>query len=74
MKHLKRIDESSDISEMILNRSFKDFSRKLGIDPVWLADYLHECFSFNLDQSEMPFSDEEFEDILEKLEKLKNNI
>ena len=44
MKHLKRIDESSDISEMILNRSFKDFSRKLGIDPVWLADYLHECF------------------------------
>lgn len=56
--------------DSMLKSSFKDFSQRLGIDPEWFADYLHECFSFNLDQSEMPFSDDEFEMILDKLESL----
>lgn len=59
--------ELEDQDDSMLKASFEDFSHKLGIDPEWFADYLHECFSFNLDQSEMPFSDEEFEMILGKL-------
>ena len=67
-------EELSIADEIIFKKSFKDFSKLLGIDPEWLADYLHECFSFNLDQSEMPFSYEKFEDILLKLERLKKDI
>lgn len=67
-------EELSIADKVMLQKSFKDFSKLLGIDPIWFADYLHECFSFNLDQSEMPFSDEKFEEILIKLERLRKDI
>lgn len=63
-------EELSIADNIMMKSSFKTFSKLLGIDSKWLSDYLLECFQFNLDQSEMPFSDEEFEMILQKLEKL----
>ena len=72
----EHVDYSNIVADddVMLKKSFNEFSKMLGIDPEWLSDYLHECFAFDLDQSEMPFSDDEFENILTKLENLKNNI
>lgn len=72
MKHLKKFNESShsEVNEE-LKESFSQFSKNLGIDEIWLAEYLQECFEYYLDRNDMPFSEDEFENILDKIESLK---